>query len=217
MLEGAHGTEASLPTPEETARFKAAFAAHLATLPPLLEALTLDARSFAVHRFKPWPESRWRRLLIGVQLCWSSDDFLGVVLYRLRTTLRGLGVPLLPTILHRICIICFGIRIGDPVVIQLGMYLPHGNVVIDGFVAIGRDCVLCPWITVGLLSGKLTGPNLGDAVFVGTGAKIIGPVTIGGHARIGAGSVVVRDVPAGAAVSGVPARPTSEAAADEPR
>ena len=150
-----------------------------------------------------------RQLIVGLRLCWASDDFLGVALYRVRTSLSRSGVPVLPSIIHRFCMVFFGIRIGDPVVIQPGMYVPHGNVVIDGFVSIGRGAVLCPWITVGLRAGALTGPNVGNAVFVGTGAKIIGPVTIGDNARIGAGSVVVHDVPAGTSVTGVPARPSA--------
>ena len=198
------------PTAEDLARFKAAFEAHMATRPPLVEALRLDARSFRLHRLQSWPETGGlRQFIVGLRLCWSSDDFLGVVIYRVRTSLRRMGIPIIPMLLHRVCMLVFGIRIGDPVVIQPGMYVPHGNIVIDGFVSIGRGAVLCPWITVGLRAGALTGPNIGNAVFIGTGAKIIGPVTIGDNARVGAGSVVVRDVPAWTSVTGVPARPSA--------
>ncbi len=77
---------------------------------------------------------------------------------------------------------------------------------IDGLVKIGRRAVLCPWITIGLQQGNVNGPTLAEGVFVGTGAKILGDVKIGAHAKIGANCVVVHDVPAGATAVGVPAR-----------
>jgi len=66
--------------------------------------------------------------------------------------------------------------------------------------------VLCPWVSIGLTPGTLGSPEIGDGVFVGTGAKILGPVKIGDGAVIGAGSVVLKDVPAHTTVAGVPAR-----------
>jgi serine O-acetyltransferase len=197
------------PSGGEMARFNTWFVEHMATRPPLVEALTRDARAFALQRMEQWPDSGWRQFLAGVRLCWTSDDFAGIALYRLRTKLRRMGVPVLPALLHRVCIMCFGIRIGDRAVIQPGVYVPHGNIVIDGIVSVGRDAVLCPWITIGLIQSNIFGPTVGDGVFVGTGAKIIGPVTIGDNATVGAGSVVVRDVPPGSSVSGVPARPAA--------
>ena len=76
---------------------------------------------------------------------------------------------------------------------------------------IGRDCVFSPGVTIGL-SGRrrnvfdVRGPTIGDRVFIGTGAKVLGPITIGDDVRIGANSVVIDDVPAGATVVGTPAR-----------
>ena len=51
-----------------------------------------------------------------------------------------------------------------------------------------------------------SGPTIGDRVFIGTGAKLLGPITIGDDVRIGANAVVIDDVPAGATVVGAPAR-----------
>jgi serine O-acetyltransferase len=61
-------------------------------------------------------------------------------------------------------------------------------------------------VSIGLTPGTFEAPELGDGVFVGTGAKILGPVKIGDGAVIAAGSVVLDDVPAHATVAGVPAR-----------
>jgi serine O-acetyltransferase len=96
--------------------------------------------------------------------------------------------------------------IGDPVVVRPGVYLPHGQVVIDGLVEIERGTTIAPFVTIGLIAGNLQGPTIGARVNIGTGSKIVGPVTIGANAAIGANAVVVRDVPAGATVAGVPAR-----------
>ena len=88
------------------------------------------------------------------------------------------------------------------------MYIAHGQVVIDGFVEVHRGAVIFPWVTIGLRAGDFRGPTIGRDVHIGTGAKVIGPVEVGPHARIGANSVVVDDVAAGATVVGSPARPS---------
>jgi tetrahydrodipicolinate N-succinyltransferase len=93
-----------------------------------------------------------------------------------------------------------------------GLQLPHGNVVIDGRVRIGKNCQINPWVTIGLSNSRrigfsADGPTIGDEVHIGTGAKILGPIAIGDHARIGANAVVIADVPANSTVVGAPARP----------
>jgi serine O-acetyltransferase len=71
---------------------------------------------------------------------------------------------------------------------------------------IGRHCHLSHFVSIGGMGGKEGAPTLGDYVRIGTGARILGPVHIGDFAVVGANSVVVRDVPAGAVVFGIPAR-----------
>jgi serine O-acetyltransferase len=105
------------------------------------------------------------------------------------------------------------ISIGDPVVMQPGVYIIHGQIVIDGLVEIRSGAVIGPFVTVGLRSGNVVGATIETSVTIGTGAKLIGPVRIGERARIGANAVVVDDVPAGATVVGVPARLVGERSA----
>jgi serine O-acetyltransferase len=140
------------------------------------------------------------------RLAWKSDAFLAVLLYRIRVCLEGVGVPIVPTLIHKVCIAFFDVNIGDYVVLGEGVYVPHGYLVIGGRLTMGRWCVICPWVSIGLTPGTLGSPEIGDGVFVGTGAKILGPVKIGDGAIIGAGSVVLNDVPAHTTVAGVPAR-----------
>lgn len=88
-------------------------------------------------------------------------------------------------------------------------FIDHGcGVVIGETAEIGNDVTLYHGVTLGGVSwnaGKRH-PTLCDGVMVGAGAKILGPVTVGAQARVGANSVVVRDVPDGMTVIGIPGR-----------
>jgi serine O-acetyltransferase len=137
---------------------------------------------------------------------WVSDAFAAQVAYRLRCWAIARSVPVLPTFLHRFSMIWAQVCIGDPVVIGPGLYLAHGGVVIDGITQLGQDVVVFPGVTIGLVAGEFTGPTIGDGARIGTGAKVIGPVSVGDRAQVGANAVVRCDVPAGATAVGVPAR-----------
>ena len=95
-------------------------------------------------------------------------------------------------------------------VIHPGVYVPHGQVVIDGITEIGTGAVLSPFISIGLVADVFQGPIIGRRARIGTGARVLGPIDIGEGAVVGANAVVVRDVPAGATVVGVPARVVSQ-------
>ena len=102
------------------------------------------------------------------------------------------------------------ISIGDPVVVQPGLCVPHGQVVIDGMVQIGERVVLSPFVTISLRAGDVrTGPVIGPRVSIGTGAKVLGPIRVGTGARISANAVVLADVPDNATAVGIPARVVS--------
>jgi serine O-acetyltransferase len=142
----------------------------------------------------------------ALRLAWASDAFLAQMLYRAKARLQALGVPVLPRLLHKLAMASAQVSIGDPVVVAPGVYLVHGSVVLDGLVEIETGVVISPFVTIGLRAGDVTGPTVERYVNIGTGAKLIGPVRVGEGASVGAGTVVVEDVPAGATVVGVPAR-----------
>ncbi len=102
-----------------------------------------------------------------------------------------------------------GVEIHPGATIGRRVFIDHGMGVVIGETAeIGDDSTLYHGVTLGGTSwnkGKRH-PTLGKGVVVGAGAKILGPIMIGDGARIGSNAVVVRDVPAGATVVGVPGR-----------
>jgi serine O-acetyltransferase len=109
------------------------------------------------------------------------------------------------TLRHRFWSIVTGADIPLTARIGGGLLIPHPNgIVIHPDVEIGPNCLLFQQVTLGHAPSGL--PRLGGHVDVGAGAKIIGGITIGDHARIGANAVVTTDVPAGATAVGNPAR-----------
>ncbi len=92
--------------------------------------------------------------------------------------------------------------------IQGDIFFPHGvkGCFFSTTCTIGTGCTIMQHVTIGSNyvnkckngGGKYGAPNIGNNVFIGAGAKIIGPVTIGDNAKIGAGCIVVKDIPANA-------------------
>lgn len=102
-----------------------------------------------------------------------------------------------------------GIEIHPGATIGKGLLIDHGmGVVIGETAVIGDDCTIYQGVTLGG-TGKETGkrhPTLGNNVMVGSGAKVLGPFTVGDNSKIAAGAVVLNAVPPGSTCVGVPAR-----------
>ncbi|UNX55851.1 serine O-acetyltransferase [Georgenia sp. TF02-10] len=103
-----------------------------------------------------------------------------------------------------------GIEIHPGAVLGRRLFIDHGMGVVIGETAeVGEDVVLFHGTTLGGVSmsrGKRH-PTVGDRAVIGAGAKVLGPVSIGADAKVGANAVVVKDIPPGAVAVGVPARP----------
>jgi serine O-acetyltransferase len=187
----------------------------------MFEELTQDYPIHASYTFLPEPQGTWRERwaarLDRLRVVVLVMNWIPVLLYRLRVWCKCRHVPILPYACDLLARAGWSVYIGEHVEIAPGLYLAHGNVVIDGIVKIGRNCEINPWVTLGLSNSKrlvwnIHGPTIGDNVSIGTGAKVLGPITVGNGARIGANAVVLADVPAGATAVGVPARVVSERA-----
>ncbi|MEQ8841486.1 MAG: hypothetical protein RIB98_10925 [Acidimicrobiales bacterium] len=175
--------------------------------PGFVDAIRGDARAAALGRGDRHEFSSTLDLVVQVvRLCVVTDAFVAVVAYRAKTECLKRRIPLLPRLFHRVALMSAQVCIGDPVVIQPGLCLPHGMVVIDGMTSLGRNVTLSPWVTVGLLAPDFVGPTIGAGSRIGTGAKVLGSITLGREVKVGANSVVMGDVPDRATAVGVPAR-----------
>ena len=142
-----------------------------------------------------------------------------VLSYRLRRWMRMPHAPkairkvlnLISAILQTCTLVATNIDLPVTTAIGPGLYIPHtGFIVVSVGSRIGSNCTLTQGVTIGHARGgkKLNCgvPVIGDRVYVGPSAAIIGSVTIGNDALIGAGAVVIHSVPAGGVVVGNPAR-----------
>ncbi len=138
----------------------------------------------------------------------SYPGFHAATAHRIIHILWDLKIPLLPRFLSNIVRTLTGIEIHPAAKIGKRFFIDHGMGVLIGETAeIGDDVTLYKGVTLGgtSLGRNKRHPTLGNNVVVGTNASILGAITVGDGARVGAGSVVVRPVPANATVVGIPA------------
>ena len=144
-----------------------------------------------------------------VEVIISYSGFHAIVLHRLNHFLWNAGIPVLPRFLSQVAKIFTGIEIHPAAKIGGGFFIDHGmGVVIGETTEIGENCLLYQGVTLGG-TGKEKGkrhPTLKNNIVVGTGAKVLGAITIGDNVKIGANSVVLHDVPQNSIVVGVPGR-----------
>ena len=133
-----------------------------------------------------------------------------VLAHRVAHGLHTMGVPLVPRTLSMVSRTWTGIEIHPAARIGQGFFIDHGAGVVIGETAeIGNDVTLYQGVTLGG-TGFQTGkrhPTLEDNVTVGAGAKLLGAITVGHGAKIGANSVVIHDVPPNTTVVGNPGHP----------
>lgn len=144
-----------------------------------------------------------------LEIVFTYPGFQARQLHRLAHSLHDAGVPLVPRLVSNLARWFTGVEIHPGAQIGEGLFIDHGMGVVIGETAIlGDDCHLTQGVTLGGTSNRREKrhPTLENNVTLGAGAKVIGAVTIGEHARIGAGSVVVTNVPAYATVVGVPGK-----------
>jgi serine O-acetyltransferase len=130
--------------------------------------------------------------------------------HRVAHALYSARVPFLPLVIAAIARSITGIEIHPAATIGQGFFIDHGMGVVIGQTAeIGDDVTLYQGVTLGG-TGFATGkrhPTVQDNVTIGSGAKLLGPITVGHGSKIGAGSVVIHDVPPNSTVVGNPGHP----------
>lgn len=130
--------------------------------------------------------------------------------HRVAHALGAAGVPVLPRMLALLARVFTGIEIHPAASIGRGLFIDHGSGVVIGETAeIGDDVTLYQGVTLGgtgFAAGKRH-PTVQDNVTIGSGAKLLGPITVGHGAKIGANTVVITDVPPNSTVVGNPGHP----------
>lgn len=162
----------------------------------------------------PAPRSQWEVLLY--------PGLWAVGLHRVAHWLFEAELFLLARAVNHFARFLTGIDIHPGAVIGRRLFIDHGFVVIGETAEIGDDVTIYQCVTLGGtdpangVAGKRH-PTLADGVIVGSGAQILGPITVGERARVGANAVVTKDVVPGAVMVGIPARPTLIDAAEYAR
>lgn len=135
--------------------------------------------------------------------------FHALLAYRISHQLKSMGFPFFPRAISQLARWLTGVEIHPSAKIGTGFFIDHGMGVVIGETAeIGDYVTLFQGVTLGG-TGKERGkrhPTLGNHVVVGAGAKILGGITIGDNVKIGANSVVLKNVAANSTVIGVPGR-----------
>jgi serine O-acetyltransferase len=132
--------------------------------------------------------------------------------YRLACWFKAQRIPFIYGTMLRWIFFRFGLEIaGD---IDGGLYIAHPVGTVIAAERIGRNCSVIAAVTVGMRN-EFAFPIIGDNVFIGAGARILGGICIGDNAKIGANAVVIRDVAAGATVVGIPGRELHSASLTE--
>jgi serine O-acetyltransferase len=131
-----------------------------------------------------------------------------ITFHRIAYALNAARIPFLPRFLSQVSRLLTGIEIHPGAKIGRGFFIDHGNGVVIGETAeIGDNVLLFHQVTLGNADFNAAGkrhPTIGNSVIIGAGAKILGPITVGSHSMVGAGTILTKDVPSYSVVVGNP-------------
>jgi serine O-acetyltransferase len=146
---------------------------------------------------------------------WSQQGFWVMVIYRygrwrygIKNSLVRKPFSLLYRFLYKMVQIFTGIELPCEVPVGRNFRIDHfGDIIISGYASFGDDCIIRNGVTVGLKNiEEKAAPRIGNRVNIGTGAKILGNITVGDNVDIGANAVVIHSVPDNSIAVGIPAR-----------
>jgi serine O-acetyltransferase len=164
----------------------------------VLSLILTDIRRKALWCYE---DDSWRSVL---KVC-VTEGTVAMIIYRMMQAARAWKLSPLEWLFNKLNAVFGGCLIGRGAEFGPGFVLIHSmGVVINGQVKGGSNILIEHQVTIG--AERRHSPRLGNDVFIGAGAKIIGGVVIGSHVRIGANAVVLDDVPDNCTAVGVPAR-----------
>ncbi len=147
---------------------------------------------------------------------WLNPAIWSIAIYRFANyayaghppALLRLPFKLFALLLFKLCVVFMEMDLDPQATIGPGLYIGHiGGVHINPGAILGRNCDLAHRVTIGASAMGRSGiPVLGDEVYIGTGATLVGKIKIGDGAKIAANTLVITNVPPGATVMGVPGR-----------
>lgn len=140
-----------------------------------------------------------------LRLLWQHLPLQAMLIFRFGSWARRKGFPLFPGLTQRLLYWIYGLEIGVGQEVGGGLYIAHPAGTVISAERIGSNCSIIASVTVGMRN-EWKFPVIGDNVFIGAGARVLGGITVGDNASIGANAVVIKDVPKGATVVGIPAK-----------
>lgn len=173
------------------------------------KAIYHDLKRKYIYDINGVPKNKFKFIFAIIKFSLISKGFRSILFYRiisLKLKNRQILRTLTLIFVHIFCInIPYTSKIGE------GLYIGHtGCVVIHPLVILGKNVSIMQGVTIGGNMGKIrdgmSAPCVGDNVFIGAGAKVLGPVKIGKNSMIGANAVVINDVPKNSLAAGVPAQ-----------
>jgi serine O-acetyltransferase len=131
-----------------------------------------------------------------------------ITFHRISHALHAARLPFFPRVLSQVSRFLTGIEIHPGAKIGRGFFIDHGSGVVIGETAeIGDNVLMFHQVTLGNADFTAAGkrhPTIGNGVIIGAGAKILGPISVGNHSLIGAGTILTKDVPSCSVVVGNP-------------
>ncbi len=144
----------------------------------------------------------WRTTL---KLLWKHMPLQAMFWFRFGSWCASKGLPFMKGFTQRLLFSFYGLEISPGTDIDGGLYIAHPIGTVISARHIGQNCTIIASVTIGMRN-TWEFPVIGDDVFIGAGARVLGGIQVGDGALIGANAVVIDDVPAGATAVGVPAR-----------
>ena len=165
---------------------------------------------FDIERFRQMRGDLGHMSSIQLFASCFNPRMVPVVLIRLSEFFYKRRLVVLSKLFSMLNVVVFGLEVSPRVSIGGGLFLPHTVGTVLGAAQIGENCTIMQGVTLGADDTDLNftvskRPVIGSNVLIGAGAKVIGGVMIGDHAKVGANAVVRQDVPAHALAVGVPA------------
>lgn len=144
--------------------------------------------------------------LVLIRLLLRHPPLRALAWFRLGSWFHRCGIPAMPGFVQRRLLRLYGLELSPGADVDGGLYIAHPAGTVVSVERLGRNVSIIAAVTVGTRTDGRW-PRIGDDVFIGAGARVLGGIDVGDGASIGANAVVVHDVAPGATVVGVPARP----------